>query len=139
MRISDWSSDVCSSDLHTHKEKPAQESTGHPCTFSGFSAALDLPDLGAAVVAPRPVQTALLIPRIAEVAIGRGLAAPPPPPTGPPAKLCSCYRSHSEPNRLGCLVHGYHSSSDERRGGKQRVSTGRSCRSTQQSKKKRKN
>src|SRR3546814_9896108 len=111
MLISDWSSDVCSSDLtgsgfaitlctgmgavtawvdkdgHTHKEKPAQESTGHPCTFSGFSAALDLPDLGAAVVAPRPVQTALLITRIAEVAIGRGLAAPPPPPTGPPANL----------------------------------------------------
>src|SRR3546814_15235877 len=54
-------------DGHTHKEKPAQESTGHPCTFSGFSAALDLPDLGAAVVAPRPVQTALLITRIAEV------------------------------------------------------------------------
>lgn len=74
-------------DGHTHKEKPAQESTGHPCTFSGFSAALDLPDLGAAVVAPRPVQTALLITRIAEVAIGRGLAAPPPPPTGPPANL----------------------------------------------------
>src|SRR3546814_19422925 len=91
-------------DGHTHKEKPAQESTGHPCTFSGFSAALDLPDLGAAVVAPRPVQTALLITRIAEVAIGRGLAAPPPPPTGPPANLCSCYRSHSEANRIGCTI-----------------------------------
>src|SRR3546814_5249485 len=90
-------------DGHTHKEKPAQESTGHPCTFSGFSAALDLPDLGAAVVAPRPVQTALLITRIAEVSIGRGLAAPPPPPTGTPANLCSCYRSHSEANRLGCI------------------------------------
>src|SRR3546814_10309345 len=24
-------------DGHTNKEKPAQESTGHPCTFSGFS------------------------------------------------------------------------------------------------------
>jgi hypothetical protein len=74
-------------DGRTHKEKPAQEPTGHPCTFSGFSATLDLPDLGAAFVAPRPVETALLITRIAEVAIGRGLAAPPPPPTGPPANL----------------------------------------------------
>src|SRR3546814_11210080 len=96
-------------DGHTHKEKPAQESTGHPCTFSGFSAALDLPDLGAAVVAPRPVQTALLITRIAEVAIGRGLAAPPPPPTGPPPNLCSCYRTHSAAHRLGTMVPGQRS------------------------------
>src|SRR3546814_10381788 len=87
-------------DGHTHKEKPAQESTGHPCTFSGFSAALDLPDLGAAVVAPRPVQTALLITRIAEVAIGRGLAAPPPPPTGPPANL----RSEEHTSELQSLM-----------------------------------
>src|SRR3546814_20080316 len=54
-------------DGHTHKEKPAQESTGHTCTFSGFSAALALPDLGAAVVDPRPVQTALTITRTAPV------------------------------------------------------------------------
>lgn len=70
-----------------HKEKPADASTGHPCVFSGFSAAIDLPVLdGGAIAHPLHVGT-LLLPLATAVAIGRGLAAPPPPSTGPPASL----------------------------------------------------
>lgn len=40
-------------------------------------------DLGTAVIAPQPAP--ILLPARAAFGIGRGLAAPPPPATGPPA------------------------------------------------------
>lgn len=75
------------SDGTVHKGKAADAAPEHPCTFSGFGAVFDLPDHGAASVQPlRLVEAPLFVARTA-VAIGRGLAAPPPPSTGPPASL----------------------------------------------------
>lgn len=60
-----------------------QDDTQHPCTFAGAA----LPWLGAADPAP---DLAAFLPREAHasfpllVGVGRGLAAPPPPATGPP-------------------------------------------------------
>ncbi|MBV9842223.1 MAG: hypothetical protein JOY99_11970 [Sphingomonadaceae bacterium] len=55
----------------------------HPCAFAGFAAALDLPPLPL-VELPEPLR-ALWLPNLTlAAAIGRGLAAPPPPATGPP-------------------------------------------------------
>ena len=54
----------------------------HPCSGAGVSVALDVPvlDLPAAhAITPRAPLATRLTP-----AIGRGLAAPPPPATGPP-------------------------------------------------------
>ena len=56
----------------------------HPCAFSGAALASNLP----AVDLPNPlVPIAAPAPRLRSlsVAVGRGLAAPPPPQTGPPA------------------------------------------------------
>lgn len=71
-----------------HKHDPAQGSMAdHPCAFAGMGA----PMLGGEVPAP---PLALPVPRdeiaglaIAPAAIGQGLAAPPPPATGPPATV----------------------------------------------------
>ncbi|MGL4312833.1 MAG: DUF2946 family protein [Sphingomonas sp.] len=66
------------------KNDPHQTGADHFCAFAGASVALDTAPLLAALppvvlVAAMPVAiTGLLIP-------GRGLAAPPPPKTGPPA------------------------------------------------------
>jgi hypothetical protein len=70
-----------------HKGKPGEGQADHPCVFSGFaalldlSASIDLPAGPLAFVAALPALTATV------VAIGHGLAAPPPPSTGPPARL----------------------------------------------------
>lgn len=70
-----------------HKEKPGDAKADHPCVFSGFAAAIDLPAFeGALIIPPLPVGS-LLGPLAVTAAVGRGLAAPPPPPTGPPASL----------------------------------------------------
>lgn len=60
-----------------------QGAPDHPCAFAGAAAALDSPVLAP----PAPFLAAWIAPRSAPaaIAIGRGLAAPPPPPTGPPA------------------------------------------------------
>lgn len=69
-----------------HKHDPAQGSMAdHPCAFAGMGAPMlggDLPAPPAMLPAPRDE-----IARIAQApaAIGQGLAAPPPPATGPPA------------------------------------------------------
>ena len=60
--------------------------TDHPCAFAGFAAALSEPALPA-VILPKPVVVAWLTGSAIHVAIGRGLAAPPPPATGPPLIL----------------------------------------------------
>ena len=72
--------------VHKSTKWPDQKPE-HPCTFAGFATALHLPDLTGGVILPIAAATTPLASRIAEVAIGRGLAAPPPPPTGPPASL----------------------------------------------------
>lgn len=66
--------------------KPSEETTNHqPCVFSGFATALTLPDIiGPATPAPIAV-AAFFGSSLGRAAIGQGLAAPPPPPTGPPA------------------------------------------------------
>ena len=70
-----------------HKEKPAESKPEHPCIFSGFSAALDLPAFDGRLIVPSLAPATFFVLSMATVAIGRGLAAPPPPPTGPPASL----------------------------------------------------
>jgi hypothetical protein len=67
------------------KSSPDGTSKHQPCVFSGFAAALTLPDFivpaGIAPLAAAGIFTAFP----GHFAIGQGLAAPPPPPTGPPA------------------------------------------------------
>nr|WP_047168472.1 hypothetical protein [Sphingomonas sp. Y57] len=70
-----------------HKGKPGEGQADHPCVFGGFAAVLDLPmglDLSGGLL---PVPAALPALAATAVAIGQGLAAPPPPATGPPARL----------------------------------------------------
>ena len=75
------------SDGKLHKGKPNDTKADHPCAFSGLSAVVDVPspDFLAAIhfIAAIGSLAARLIP----IAIGLGLAAPPPPATGPPATL----------------------------------------------------
>ena len=72
---------------NVHKGKPGDSKPEHPCAFANLSAALDLPTLGESLTVPSLATSALLGAGMAAVAIGRGLAAPPPPPTGPPFSL----------------------------------------------------
>lgn len=70
---------------HIHKKKPDDAKGEHPCIFAGHAAAIDMPRLPVATMAPMAAaQVVAGLPRWT-VAIGRGLAAPPPPPTGPPS------------------------------------------------------
>jgi hypothetical protein len=72
-------------DLHEKAPlKPVK--AGEPCTFAALAAALVVPDAMPTLAVPEAVATPALLPALA-VAVGRGLAAPPPPPTGPPATL----------------------------------------------------
>lgn len=57
---------------------------GEACPFAAFAGAIDAPMQPPLVTMPVPVTTLPLAIRLA-VAIGAGLAAPPPPATGPPA------------------------------------------------------
>jgi len=54
------------------------------CVFAGASVTDDLPSLGSALLVPFATVSAPVWPFV-QVAIGHGLAAPPPPKTGPPA------------------------------------------------------
>ena len=69
-----------------HKGKPSEQ-TSHPCIFAGFGAAFDISTAIDTVGAP--VLPAGILPPSAAfvVAVGQGLAAPPPPSTGPPVSL----------------------------------------------------
>jgi len=73
--------------LHDTSPAKGEPKTDQPCAFAGLIA----PALDPAPVAPpfRATAERDRLPAFAtnEVAIGRGLAAPPPPPTGPPAIL----------------------------------------------------
>jgi hypothetical protein len=69
------------------KKSPANKPAPNaPCAFAGHGAAAPVPDLtpvGVAVLAPEPLAAASL-PKDG-LTPGRGLAAPPPPPRGPPS------------------------------------------------------
>jgi len=60
-----------------------QGPSDHPCSFAGPVAAVETPL--AAVPLPQAAPRYAVAAVHRDVAIGRGLAAPPPPPTGPPA------------------------------------------------------
>lgn len=69
---------------HRHDHQHDQGMPDHPCAFAGLGMVLAEPVLPAVAPIVATVEPAIVaIP--AAVAIGRGLAAPPPPPTGPPA------------------------------------------------------
>lgn len=68
-----------------HKSpKESDKNSGRSCVLAGLSVSLDL----SRVVAPPERQTIAALPALNQdgaFAIGRGLAAPPPPATGPPS------------------------------------------------------
>lgn len=68
-----------------HDKKPVDKGgADQPCAFAGLAMLADVPD---AAVEPPPVEYAAPSDSAfpTSVAVGRGLAAPPPPSTGPPA------------------------------------------------------
>ena len=69
---------------HSGSPSPAS-SPDHPCAFAGVGTPMIAPhDVLITLPSLRPFE-AKVFAAISEVAIGRGLAAPPPPSTGPPA------------------------------------------------------
>ncbi|KRB85591.1 hypothetical protein ASE00_02000 [Sphingomonas sp. Root710] len=69
-----------------HKGEPVKkEQVEHPCAFAGFGAALDVPSVVGALALPFITMAKLIGASAAPATIGRGLAAPPPPSTGPPS------------------------------------------------------
>ena len=73
----------------TYREAPAapdKHKTDHACPFAGNAAPPLAPLIGAALVAPTALETRTDTVAL-NVAPGRGLAAPPPPSTGPPLLL----------------------------------------------------
>ncbi|MFM2098973.1 MAG: hypothetical protein RLZZ366_512 [Pseudomonadota bacterium] len=62
------------------------KATGEPCAFAGAGGVYITTALAAA--SPMPLfAAALLVIDATQVAVGQGLAAPPPPSTGPPARI----------------------------------------------------
>ncbi len=71
--------------IDKHHAPAKTEKSGH-CAFAGLGITADLSVQRAEI--PAPVFSApLVLATITAVAIGRGLAAPPPPKTGPPALI----------------------------------------------------
>lgn len=73
---------------HAGQDKPGhhqhqQGQADHPCTFAGLGFAFAEPVLPAPPPPPALLMAARPLPALA-VSVGRGLAAPPPPSTGPP-------------------------------------------------------
>ena len=76
---------VLSPDGTLHHNAPAKGQAGdHPCAFAGLGIA-DAPPPLLAVAAPAFTAPAVPTPDRVRLVPGRGLAAPPPPATGPPA------------------------------------------------------
>ena len=71
-----------------HKEAPVKKHVGdQPCAFAGVGAATDVPAFASIALAlPFIAQPALAF-AFNNVAIGLGLAAPPPPAIGPPSLI----------------------------------------------------
>ena len=70
--------------MNHHKAPAGQDQGDHPCTFAGLGMAAALPDLPPSPILPGAAAMPTLI-VLGIVSVGRGLAAPPPPATGPPA------------------------------------------------------
>ena len=73
-------------DGNLHKQKPASthdEAGAEPCPYAALVAVANLPDM-ATVPTRFRAETDLIEMRLPTATIGRGLAAPPPPSTGPP-------------------------------------------------------
>lgn len=68
---------------HDGHGKSHDEGGDHPCTFAGIGLAMAQPFLPT-LVTPPIARTISLDTMVAAAGIGRGLAAPPPPQTGPP-------------------------------------------------------
>ena len=68
---------------HGHSDHGQQPMQDHPCTFAHLALALAEPVLPALALPPL-ARAEALAGKPAGIAIGRGLAAPPPPATGPP-------------------------------------------------------
>lgn len=68
----------------SHHAPDKSQSSGHPCTFAGIGIA-DAPPPALAIGAPLAPYAAVATPVAVAIVPGRGLAAPPPPATGPPA------------------------------------------------------
>jgi hypothetical protein len=76
---------VLAADGTVHEKAPVKHdgANDHPCAFAGLAQAFAAADPVVLPIAlPAPVIDPPLMP--ASVAVGRGLAAPPPPQTGPP-------------------------------------------------------
>lgn len=69
--------------MHHGGDKAPAHGADHPCAFAGLGLAAAPPPPLAAIVAPATHVPPALAPARA-VTVGRGLAAPPPPATGPP-------------------------------------------------------
>ena len=69
-------------DGNIHKKAPAT-APDHLCAFAGVAAPMLGGDPPVSIVAPAPVAVAARVQPL--IAVGQGLAAPPPPATGPPA------------------------------------------------------
>lgn len=69
---------------HAKHGAPSKPVADHPCAFAGLGMAAAPPPPLVVVTAPAMTRDALPVVPLA-VAVGRGLAAPPPPATGPPA------------------------------------------------------
>lgn len=67
-----------------HEREPGQSIEKSDCAFAGSAPAMDLPTVAAASEKAVATQLTASIPQI-RVSIGHGLAAPPPPATGPPS------------------------------------------------------
>lgn len=70
---------------HEHAPGPVHK-TDHPCAFGGLTLAA-APPMMPVVALFAPILAVAPAFHLAEVMVGRGLAAPPPPATGPPARL----------------------------------------------------
>lgn len=71
-----------------HKNKPVKSGTDdQPCAFAGMFHLAALPQVAAVTAGMVPAVAVQAILPATALAVGRGLAAPPPPPTGPPTNL----------------------------------------------------
>lgn len=69
--------------VHKGEKKQNDGSAKDPCPYGALHAALRLAE-SPRLAGPPPAAAAAILPGPQQVAIGRGLAAPPPPATGPP-------------------------------------------------------
>ncbi len=67
-----------------HDKHDSNDTGGHPCAFAAAGVAIELPAL--LLPALPPVAALAVLPAFGLIRPGLGLAAPPPPQTGPPSR-----------------------------------------------------